>query len=524
LFKYASSEQKRTEIQVALDTERTSLERNKAGQFATPPELARDIMKFAVSTLGSAQIDFLEPSCGSGSFISALLRTAPPERINAITGVELDPRFAKAATDLWGPVAEIVEGDFLKWSADSTVQANLVVANPPYVRHHHLNGQQKKANARACAAELGITVSQLAGLYVYFLLLTHKRLAPGAVSAWLIPTEFMDVNYGVALRQYLTTQVELVRIHRFDPADAQFEDALVSSAVLVFRNCKPVKNAVADFTFGGAIDEPRVVHNVPISLLKAKEKWIGHFQGRHHSERPAEVVGDFFDIRRGIATGNNTIFIRSRHELEQLKIDPSHYRPILPSPRNVPADDVTADLEGWPTNVEQLALIDTDEPMESLCKSDPALAVYLEAHDKGEGNGYLSRQRKPWYKQEQRPAPPFLCTYMGRGSAITEQPVRFILNRSRATASNGFLLLYPKRALAECLARQPGAIDQVHAALNSFTPEELRNAGRAYGGGLHKIEPSELAALDGSRIRAIIRAASQPGESSDLVEQVLAVA
>jgi hypothetical protein len=32
------------------------------------------------------------------------------------------------------------------------------------------------------------------------------------------------------------------------------------------------------------------------------------------------------------------------------------------------------------------------------------------------------------------------------------------------------------------------------------------------------------APLDGSRIRAIIRTASQPGESSDLVEQVLAVA
>lgn len=518
------TEQQRTAIQVALDAERTALERNQAGQFATPPELAQDIMRFALKIHGKQRVQFLEPSCGSGSFISALLREASAKQIGSVTGVELDPRFARAAQELWGQVADIVEGDFIEWAARTNRQASLVVANPPYVRHHHLSGTQKSKYANASARELGIPVSQLAGLYVYFLLLAHKALAADAVSAWLIPTEFMDVNYGVALRQYLATQVELVRIHRFDPNDAQFDDALVSSAVVVFRNRKPTPAAVADFTFGGSMDAPRDIHRVKVSLLRPKEKWIGHFQGRHVQERPADVVGDFFDIRRGIATGNNTVFIRPRAELERIGVDSKHYRPILPSPRNVNVEDVTTDAAGWPQNVEQLALIDTDEPMEVLAVSDPALAEYLAAHDKGEQNGYLSRQRKPWYKQERRPAPPFLCTYMGRGSAASEQPVRFILNRSNATATNGFLLLYPKGVLADFLAHHPDAIDEVHAALNSFTPEELRNGGRAYGGGLHKIEPSELAALDGSRIRAIIRASAEPNELSDLVERALAVA
>ncbi len=55
------------------------------------------------------------------------------------------------------------------------------------------------------------------------------------LAVWLIPSEFMDVNYGAALRRYLSERVTLLQIHRFCPTDVQFTDALVSSAVVIFR-------------------------------------------------------------------------------------------------------------------------------------------------------------------------------------------------------------------------------------------------------------------------------------------------
>ena len=55
-------------------------------------------------------------------------------------------------------------------------------------------------------------------------------MADDGLAAWLIPSEFMDVNYGRAIKEYLLNQVTLLRIHRFDPSDVQFNDALVSSA------------------------------------------------------------------------------------------------------------------------------------------------------------------------------------------------------------------------------------------------------------------------------------------------------
>jgi len=55
------------------------------------------------------------------------------------------------------------------------------------------------------------------------------------LAIWLIPSEFMDVNYSDEMRRYLTEWVTRIHIHRFSPSDLQFSDALVSSAVIVFR-------------------------------------------------------------------------------------------------------------------------------------------------------------------------------------------------------------------------------------------------------------------------------------------------
>ena len=76
--------------------------------------------------------------------------------------------------------------------------------------------------------------------------------SPDSLSIWLIPSEFMDVNYGSALKEYLLNRVDLVRIHRFDPNEVQFEDALVSSAVVWFRNRAPVPGSAPEFTLAGS--------------------------------------------------------------------------------------------------------------------------------------------------------------------------------------------------------------------------------------------------------------------------------
>src|SRR4051812_30257731 len=76
----------RLSLQSELDAGKTQAERNKLGQFATPTDLARHVLKFGVSLLGDAQIRFLDPAIGTGSFYSALRRTVEADRIGEAVG------------------------------------------------------------------------------------------------------------------------------------------------------------------------------------------------------------------------------------------------------------------------------------------------------------------------------------------------------------------------------------------------------------------------------------------------------
>lgn len=81
---------------------------------------------------------------------------------------------------------------------------------------------------------------------------------------------------------------------------------------------------------------------------------------------------------------------------------------------------------------------------------------------------------------------------MGRGTKADKRPFRFILNQSKAVATNSYLMLYPKPFWKQRLTRDPGLLRQVWELLNNITTDDLIMEGRTYGGGLEKIEPSEL--------------------------------
>jgi len=77
----------------------------------------------------------------------------------------------------------------------------------------------------------------------------------------------------------------------------------------------------------------------------------------------------------------------------------------------------------------------------------------------------------------------------------SRSPFRFILNRSRAVVTNVYLNLYPTDDLASCLAQDETREFELLGFLNSMPLAHVVRAGRSYGGGLHKIEPRELAEL-----------------------------
>ena len=490
-----SIEARRLEEQDRLDSLKSATERNQWGQFATPPELALSIARYARRLMGDASVRFLDPAIGTGSFYSALDRAFPRESISSAVGIELDPIFARAAEALWqGRGLHITEGDFTR-QPPPDLRFNLVLTNPPYVRHHHLSVDDKERLKMKLAQSLRLGISGLAGLYCYFLLLCHDWMEEGGLAIWLVPSEFMDVNYGSAIRRYLTERVTLLHIHRFCPSDAQFTDALVSSAIVVFRKSVPPSGHAARFSFAGSIEHPRTEGHVALDLLRGSRKWT-QFPDNVAAGKTGELtLGDVFAIKRGIATGSNGFFILTESQMNEWRIPRRFAKPILPGPRHLAANVIEALPDGGPKLSPRLYLLDCDEPEEKIRDAWPRFYEYLQqGRRQGTHASYLTSRRVPWYSQERRPPAPFLCTYMGR-SRNGKPPIRFLWNRSQATAHNVYLMLYPKGPLRDALSKDPGLQRQLFEALQLITPTQLLAEGRVYGGGLHKVEPKELAQI-----------------------------
>ena len=466
------------------------------GQFSTPTELASEILRYARGRLGECtELRFIDPAIGTGSFFSALLDEFPTDSLTRAVGYEIDPHYGEPAERLWkDTILDLRIEDFTVAAPPSEdARFNLLICNPPYVRHHHITGDQKQRLKTSIREACGIDISGLAGLYCYFLGISHRWMSKGALAGWLIPSEFMDVNYGSSVKRYLLDSVNLLHIHRFDPNDVQFGDSLVSSAVVWFTNDSPPTNHSIRMSYGGTLLRPTIERTVPAEELRPDPKWTQYPMRLSHREVPLWKLADFFHIRRGLATGKNKYFILPIEEIKNRRLPMEAFRPILPSPRYLNETEVFADESGNPILDRQLFLLDCGLSEAEIERRLPMLHEYLEeGKSQGVTNSYLCRSRSPWYAQENRPAAPFLCTYIGRSDKKKGQPFRFILNHSSASATNVYLMLYPNSQLRDAISFCAKLKRQVWKFLNGIAANEMLIQGRVYGGGLHKLEPKEL--------------------------------
>ena len=478
---------RRKKMQDALDAQKTQKERNMMGQFSTPYPLALDIMQYMRRLLDTDDVSFIEPSIGMGVFYSAFTDAFAGGR--RALGFEIDPHYFTPASEFWqGSNLEMRCGDFLIQKPDE--QFDMLVANPPYVRHHHIDNEVKIRLQAKVQRQTGIKISGLSGLYCYFMMLSSAWLKDNGLSCWLVPSEFMDVNYGEAVKHYLMRNVQLLHIHRFKADDLQFADALVSSCIVVFRNSKPSTAHKATFSLGGTINNPETVRNIDVSQLKAEDKWTNLFTIDTHTSEPQATLGDFFTVKRGIATGDNDFFILDKDTIAQYEIPQEFLRPILPSPRYIKGERISSD-NGLPAVERQQFLFTCNLPESVLKERYPKVWEYVcKGYERGVQNGYICSHRTPWYSCEEREPAAIVVPYMGR-SETSNRLFRFILNDSKAITTNVYLLLYPKPQYAHCMKDEAVLIEVWHE-LNTIPTETLSRNGRFYGGGLRKMEPNEL--------------------------------
>lgn len=495
-----SKEKMRELVQAEIDRTSPCRQKKVWGQFATPNRLAKEITEYALKLSDSERITLLEPSCGTGSFLSAFLSAESRVKLDSVVAYEIDSEIADRANVLWNDQnIQIINEDFtIQTPGDHLV--DLVLANPPYTRHQNISRSDKSRMCKNILDELDLPVSGLSGAYLYFLLLTHKWLAKEAVSAWLIPAEFMDVNFGAVIKKYLTETVDLIRIHMFSTRTSEFHDANVLSAVVWFVNRSTQTTPSVSFTYGSSISNPERSRLIKKSNLKADSKWTVYFDeeksaaaSRLASQMPC-TLGDFFTIRRGIATGNNKFFILDKSKVEERFQSKDFFVPILPGPRNLKESVIYADCDGTPLIENQQFLLSLPADFEQVKNAHPHIQRYLEEGKEETASRYLCKNRKKWFLQEKRKPALFLCTYIGRRTKMSPSSFRFILNYSQAIATNAYLMLYPKQKLQELLDSRIITLEDLWSVLKEVE-KAIQFSSRSYGGGMKKIEPKELASV-----------------------------
>lgn len=370
------------------------------------------------------------------------------------------------------------------------VAPDAVTCNPPYCRHHAIDPAEKAAIHEGFADRLGLRLNRLAGLHVLFLVRALEVAALGARLAFITPAEWLDVNYGRQVKQFVLDRARIEALVILKHDHLFFDGVLTTAAITLLRKndddhpegrgathivhlpaeLPPVETVLQ--ALDGAGDLP-----VDEVQLDAVQRW----SRKTAAKRPGRPLGELARVRRGIATGCNRFFVISEAARREHDLALDDLLPCITSPRLIDGLELArGDLDALDDQIPRWVLECRDAASE---KSETSLGSYLRwGRDKLQAHaGYLASKRRPWYALEQRVVSPILFTYMNR------QRPRFIRNRAGAVPLNTFLIVEP---------RDDVDVEQLWKALNTAAfLRQLQDERRAYGGGLWKIEPKELEAL-----------------------------
>lgn len=176
------------------------------GGYYTPDKISEFITDWAIRTPVDS---VLEPSCGDGSFLSAITKRyselgANHETIKEnVIGIELDDVEA-AKSEQYGTT--VICNDFFTYyqeNIEDQIQFDVIVGNPPFIRYQYFTEEYRKI-AFALMNKHGFKPNRLTNIWLPFLVLSCKALKPNGRIGMVIPAELFQVDYAAEARQFLS--------------------------------------------------------------------------------------------------------------------------------------------------------------------------------------------------------------------------------------------------------------------------------------------------------------------------------
>jgi adenine-specific DNA-methyltransferase len=452
----------------------------RLGQVVTPEPVAALMAKWVMAANPRTVLD---PAAGLGGLLAACRQL---NRNVQLVGVERDVDTLQRAKRTAPRGTKLILADYLK---SDTGLFDGIIANPPYVKAHRLDYSEEVW----CFLEerLGTPLDRLTNLYALFLLKIWEDLAPGGRAAVILPAEFLNANFGEEIKERLVRSMCPAALMVFAPSVNLFEDTLTTSSIVFLDKARKVKasgwakriESVDEAEkFVGKLCAGTVGHAsygcVDLTLLNPREKWLNlllNGNAQTDSQLFLKRVGDYFNCRRGIATGANDFFCLSRSEL--LK----HH---LPEACAAPCITKAVDGNGLVFTHEKFdALVTRDRRCFLLnpSRNGQDLVRYLKlGEERGIPQRHLPSHRPVWYMPENRAVAEIWVAVFSRESA------KFILNSSGAKNLTCFHGLYAKSGFEHLPPLMTLFLN------SSGGRQAFSRVNRFYGDGLNKLEPKDV--------------------------------
>ncbi|MEE0084755.1 MAG: N-6 DNA methylase [Paludibacteraceae bacterium] len=409
--------------------------KKKTGATFTPESLANFLADKLLHYCKHINDTFcvLDPACGNGALLAAMCKK---KDVSSIIGYDTNESYLTVAKKLIAGISrkndsQFYNEDFLTvcpnnqdlFSNDIKREfADLIIANPPYVRTQILGAEK----AQQLAKDFKLT-GRIDLYYPFFMAMTNA-LKTGGLIGVITSNRYICTKSGSDIRKYLLENYHVLEV--IDLGDTKLFDAAVLPAIFIGIKKNPSKKSevkpkytsiyetapadnakVADSIFEVLNDDNSGVFNVNDTFFELKKgilrqstdksgiwqlddnkdsSWISKIEANTSFR-----IKDKFKVRVGIKSCADNVFITQQWIKEGFEIEDDLLRPML-SQENI---------DTW--NIDRNAIIkvlyphysDNGKRMVYDISHYPNAKRYLESHrEQLEGRTYLIKAKRNWYE------------------------------------------------------------------------------------------------------------------------------
>lgn len=194
------------------------------GIYFTPPKTIKDNIDVIKKYLKKSDT-ILEPSCGSGEYITQLRDVYP----NAtITGIEKNSIIFEGIQELKNDKTHLHNADYLTY--ESPKKYNLIIGNPPYF-------VMKKAQVDSQYHQY---FDGRPNIFIPFIIKSLELLEKDGILSFVLPRNFLNSLYYDNTRSYIKNDFKILDIIECD--EDGFMDTKQKTVIVVIQNKSNAKN------------------------------------------------------------------------------------------------------------------------------------------------------------------------------------------------------------------------------------------------------------------------------------------